>query len=91
MTAENEVRAAWEWVEDNEYLELWSTHWPPTKHEWEYAAEMTRQRQQEIAEIEEEIAWMESKFWPNPARNAIPLRILTRLQTQLAELKKGMK
>jgi hypothetical protein len=67
---------------------------------WAAAAEFTRERQRQIAEIEEEILWfaglfaglrLESGIYLIPTAEHTARRILCRLQDALAALKKGMR
>ena len=53
------------------------------------AAEFTRKRLAEIAEVEEEIKWLQSWGYGNDKINA-PARMLARERAELAELKRGM-
>jgi hypothetical protein len=57
--------------------------------------EFTRNRIEEIRQVDEELAWVESEIWTDsqqdsPSNSDSPKRILARLQSALAELKKGM-
>jgi hypothetical protein len=64
---------------------------------WSAAAEFTRQRQREIADVEEEIWFLEGADYPTADMNesvkacAACKRALAREQAALAEKKRGMK
>ena len=66
-----------------------------TKHEaWQAALDFTRKRKQEIAEMEEEIAWMTrvgNEGFNVKAELFTWQRILSRLTAQRDELRKGMR
>ena len=94
---EEMVRAAWELTHrcDGSYrgyprgvvlLQDKHGHWLDFTS-WAAAAEFTRERQEEIRQLREEI------FYSNCGPNAIPVckRILARLEAELAKLRQGMK
>ncbi len=55
------------------------------------AAEFTRERERQIAEIEEEIAYISYDYDGAWTLTELHTRILARLQAALADLKRGMK
>lgn len=57
---------------------------------WSAAAEFTRERERQIAEIEKEIDWVQMKLGVS-STVAVPHRILARLQAALTDLKRGMR
>ena len=99
------VRAAWESIDvepRRNRVRCWyggQVYW--STKDWSAAA-FTRQRNCEIAELREEIEFIngtiaDSERWaellelPRIESKAIPERILARLQSALAELTRGMK
>lgn len=58
---------------------------------WAAAAEFTRKREREIAEVEEEIAWISgfSAYAGHRLYGPCRARILARLEAALAELRRG--
>ena len=114
MTAEEQVRAAWE------HICAANTYYPGTawtifiynplvngerttlkaitgiskRDAWQAALAFTQQRLKEIAEIEEEIAWMNrvgNEGFNMKAELFTWQRILSRLTAQRDELKKGLR
>lgn len=109
MTAEEEVRGAWEWIvvrkrdDRSEWEWFGSLCWQRTAHladnetqAWQAALDFTHKRKQEIAEIEEEMEYVQSFAWlprRNGKREEHPVwqRILRKLTAQRDELKKGLR
>lgn len=107
--AEREVRAAWEHVElVGAYGDLYAEHVRILDNsmfsihtDWHAALAFTRQRQQEIAEIEEEMLAVEKQYkrmtgcgvyMSGEPKEVRPLsRTILRLEAIRAELKRGMK
>ena len=108
MTDEEYVRARWERVIvcDGSYrhyakgtiLLNWANHQFYEFNDWSAARAFTEEREREIAEVEEEIAWLNQMKRNLPPgrptkeeRQAILQRILAVEQARLAELRRGMK
>jgi len=93
MTAEEEVRAAWESVIDSDYgvdivIGTGRLRFNGLLNRWILALAFTEQRLREIAEAEACIAWLEDTPCSNgKERDAI----LAREQAHLESLKRGMK
>jgi hypothetical protein len=58
---------------------------------WSAAAEFTRERLEQVRQVEEEIAWLTDGMAVSGDEEPIGDRILARLKEALAALKKGMK
>jgi hypothetical protein len=106
MTDEEYVRSKWEAVEVEQdcyadwYYSLGgiydsTQHFSTEEETWSAAAEFTRQREEEIRQVEAEVAmarklFMESAvFDTNSSETAIFDRIFAREQQALADLKRG--
>ncbi len=107
MTNEEYVRSKWEKVKDRETFVAGHGHvvtlpviWKDSMSAgyfrskeiaWAAAAEFTREREEQIRHVEEEIALLEGWKHLVEVKNPAALRILGREQAALAELKRGMK
>lgn len=109
MTDEEYVRSKWEKVDSREtyvaghgycvslpvlWHEAMTTGYFKTEAEaWSASRTFTEQREREIAEVDEEIAFLddEKRVWPKHYNCDAPKRTLSRLQSIRAELTKGMK
>jgi hypothetical protein len=108
MTAEEEVRAAWEHVPIDECTDKRGS-WKVSNHiasiriglgcsqpdAWQAALAFTRQRKREIAEVKEEIAYVDEYICGEPHgvecfNCRVGHRILAREQAALDELRIGM-
>ncbi len=101
MSDEEYVRSKWKLVAhcDGSYqnylrgtvlLQDVNRHWFDFDS-WSAAVEFTREREEQIRHVEEEIALLEGWKHLVEVKNPAALRILGREQAALAELKKGMK
>ena len=101
MTDEEYVRARWERVIvcDGSYrhyakgtiLLNWANHQFYEFNDWSAARDFTEQREREIAEVEEEIAWLSDGMDCSDPDDEVGQRILAVEQARLAELRRGMK
>ena len=97
MTEEQYVQSRWQLVHcSRQSGRVWvqdvNVHWSDFAS-WAEAAEFTRQREEKIRELKIEIDWVTgfSAFADHSLYGPARIRILARLETALAELKKGMK
>jgi hypothetical protein len=98
MTNEEYVRSVWDRVLvcDGSYrhyakgtlLLNWANHCFYEFEDWSAAAEFTRELLEQIQHVETEIGWLRHTC-PGPSQ--IRCRVISREQTALDELKKGMK
>ena len=99
MTDEEYVRARWE---DSVAFTMgpnpWTLRLPCGKYFdgtidecWSGARAFTEQREREIADVEEEIAWLSDGMDCSDPDDEVGHRILARLQAVLSELRRGMK
>lgn len=102
MTAEEEVRAAWSigkvmLYEDGRFWITGDEICPIFFADASAALDFTRKIKQEIAEIEEEIAWLKNVQFSYTCLHDLEnrskpwKRVLSRLTAQRDELKKGMR
>ena len=71
----------------------WSICFAETEEEgWKLALEWVKERERQIKDVEEEIDWLTDRAPVySEAANAKKQRILARLQSALADLRKGMR
>ena len=99
MEQEEYVRSRWESVFDSEYgvdimfdIDTPRQRFAGLNGRWQAAYAFTLERECQIKDVEEEIAWCRYQLSPATRPDGhIRERILARLQSTLADLRKGMK